>query len=118
GNSRPDEYKVVLRAPGQKRGEHASFSNSDGRLAVLVGYSEDFDVFVLWDASLHERFKNGTNTQVKDSTVSTAAATGWATQERWLRSVKSTELVIACRPSEIERALELRIFTTGGVASA
>jgi len=96
GNSRPGEFKAVLRVPGQAVGEYASFDHSGGRLAVLAAYREDLDVFVLWDASLHERFKHGGNIQVKNTIVASAAATGWAEQRRPLRS-GLTEMVFACR---------------------
>ena len=57
GTVRPNEYKAVLRVPGQAVGAYDSFDHSDGRLALLVGYREDLDVFVLWDASLHPRLR-------------------------------------------------------------
>src|SRR5262249_13494890 len=90
------EYKVVLRVPGQRVGQYDSFDHSGGRVALVVGYRADLDVFVFWDASLHPRFKNGGNIQVRDVTVHTAAATGRAQQ---LRSLSSgmTEVVIACQ---------------------
>ena len=69
GKSRPGEFKAVLRVPGQVVGEYGTFDHSGSRLAVLAAYREDLDVFVLWDASLHERFKHGGNMQVKDSVV-------------------------------------------------
>lgn len=114
GKSRPGEFKAVLRVPGQTVGEYGSFDHSGNRLAVLAAYRDDLDVFVLWDASLHERFKHGGNTQVKDSVVAHAAATGWAEQRRPLRS-GITEVVLACRPSKLPRAIAERNFWTGGV---
>src|SRR5687768_18335551 len=58
GTVRPNEYKAVLRVPRQPVGAYDSFDHSDGRVALLVGYRADLDVFVLWDASLHPKFKN------------------------------------------------------------
>jgi hypothetical protein len=104
GKSRPGEFKAVLRVPGQVVGEYATFDHSGNRLAVLAAYREDLDVFVLWDASLHERFKHGGNVQVKDTFVAMAAATGWAAQLRPLRS-GITEIVFACRPKSLPRAI-------------
>lgn len=114
GKSRPGEFKAVLRVPGQVVGEYGTFDHSGNRLAVLAGYREDLDVFVLWDASLHERFKHGGNMQVKDTVVSQAAATGWAEQRRPLRS-GITEVVFACRSKTLPRAISSRNTWTGGM---
>ena len=114
GKSRPGEFKAVLRVPGQDVGEYGTFDYSDSRLAVLSAYRDDLDVFVLWDASLHERFKNGGNMQVKDTVVSEAAATGWAEQLRPLRS-GTTEIVLACRSRSLPRAIAHRVTWTGGL---
>ena len=116
GKSRPGEFKAVLRVPGQDVGKYAAFDHSGGRLAVLAAYRDDLDVFVLWDASLHERFKHGGNMQVKDTVVAQAAATGWAEQRRPLRS-GITEIVFACRSSSLPRAIEDRVTWTGGTTT-
>ena len=114
GKSRPGEFKAVLRVPGQVVGEYGTFDHSGNRLAVLAAYRNDLDVFVLWDASIHERFKHGGNIQVKDTVVAQAAATGWAEQRRTLRS-GITEIVFACRSSSLTRAVANRVTWTGGV---
>jgi hypothetical protein len=114
GKSRPGEFKAVLRVPGQIVGEYGAFDHSGERLALLVGYHSDLDVFVLWDASLHERFKNGGNMQVRDTVVAQAAATGWAEQRRPLRS-GITEVVFACDSGSLARALSERVAWTGGI---
>ena len=111
GTVRPKEYKAVLRVPGQAVGAYDSFDHSDGRLALLVGYRADLDVFVLWDASLHSRFKNGGNIQVRDVTVHTAAASGRAEQCRPLSS-GITEVVIACQSWNLPQAIDDRIEWT------
>jgi|SRR6478736_677139 len=111
---RPNEYKAVLRVRGQPVGEYDSFDHSGGRLAVLAAYRSDLDVFVLWDASLHARFKNGGNIQVRDATVLKAAATGCASETRSLYS-RTNEFVIACQSSNLPQAIDDRIASTGGV---
>lgn len=113
GTSRAREYKAVLRLPGQAVGQYASFDHSGGRLALVVGYRAELDVFVLWDASLHPRFKNGGNIQVRDTTVHTAAAVGRAEQVRALSSGIS-EVVIACQSSTLRKAIDDRVAWTGG----
>ncbi|MDD9998692.1 MAG: hypothetical protein OXQ89_13200 [Rhodospirillaceae bacterium] len=114
GRSRPNEFKTVLRVPGQVVGEYRTFDHSGDRLALLAAYRDDLDVFVLWDASIHEKFKNGTNMQVRDVVVAQAAATGWAEQQRPLRS-GITEIVFACRSSSLPRAITKRVTWTGGI---
>lgn len=114
GTVRPTEYKIVLRVPGQKGGTYASFDYSDGRFALLVGYRQDLDVFVLWDASLHHRFTNGCNVQVRDVVVHTAAVSGRGEQARPLSS-GVTELVIACQSWNLSEALYERLALTGGM---
>ena len=114
GKSRPGEFKAVLRVPGQVVGEYGTFDHSGNRLALLAAYRDDLDVFVLWDASLHERFKHGGNMQVKDTIVAQAAATGWAEQRRPLRS-GITEIVFACRSKSLARAISARSTWTGGI---
>jgi hypothetical protein len=114
GQSRLGEFKAVLRVPGQEVGHYGSFEYLDERLTMLVAYSRQLDVFVLWDASLHERFKAGGNVQVKDTVVEVAAATGYAEQRRRLTS-GATEVVVACRSDTLARAVRQRVLWTGGV---
>jgi hypothetical protein len=117
GTKRPNEFKGVLRVPGQAVGKYGSFDFSDDRLAVLVAYRPELDVFVLWDASLHPRFKNGGNIQVRDSTVFAAAAIGRSEQTRVL-SGEEREVVIACQSWTLGKALEDRVAWTAGVPEA
>lgn len=114
GTVRPNEYKASLRLPGQPTNQYDSFDHSDDRFALVVAYRLDLDVFVFWDVSLHPRFTNGTNIQVRDTTVHTAAALGWAEQVRSLRN-KSPEMVIACQSSSLTKAIDERISFTGSV---
>lgn len=111
---RPKEFKSVLRVPGQRVGVYGSFDYSDKRIVLIVGYFAKLDVFVLWDASLHPRFKNGGNIQVGDATVYKAGAIGWAEQRRRLSS-GNTEVVIACQSTNLALAINERVAWTGGV---
>jgi len=114
GTTRAHEYKAVLRVPHQRIDEYGSFDHSDGRFTVLLAYRSDLDVFVLWDASLHPRFKNGGNIQVRDTTVLTAATCGQSEQQRVLTS-GVTEIVLACTSAMLLRTLDERVRWTGGV---
>lgn len=113
GTKRDFEYKAVLRLRGHPVGEYRSFDHSGGRLALVVAYHADLDVFVMWDASLHPRFKNGGNIQVRTDTVMAAAASGYAEQKRRLSS-GLVEIVMACTSSELELTLIRRIEQMGG----
>lgn len=114
GERRRREYKVVLRTPGQPLNEYGVFDHSDDRFTIVAGYDATLDVFVLWDAVLHPRFKNGGNLQVRDEAVRTAAALGVAEQVRNL-STGQRELVLACQSATLPRALAARIASTGGL---
>lgn len=115
GSSRMGEYKVVVRVPGQAVGAYGSFDHSGDRLALLVGYRLDLDVFVLWDASLHPRFKNGGNIQVRAATVHRAAAIGCGRETRQLVA-GHTEVVLASQSFELAAAIDERVGRTGGSA--
>ncbi len=47
---RPNEFKAILRVPGQAVGKYGAFDFSEDRLALLLAYRPELDVFVLWDA--------------------------------------------------------------------
>jgi hypothetical protein len=115
GTKRDDEYKAVLRLRGQAVGSYESFDHSDGRVTLLVAYQADFDVFVMWDASLHPRFKNGGNIQVHSHTVLTAAAVGYAEQTRRLVVAGANEIVLACQKWNLPATVERRVALTGGL---
>jgi hypothetical protein len=108
------EYKVVLRVPAQNIGEYGGFEHSPDRFTTVIGYDVDLDVFVLWDASLHPRFKNGGNLQVRDGTVRVAAAAGASQAIRRL-SGGAQEVVFACQTPRFMDGLRARIMSTGGL---
>lgn len=114
GTKRDEEYKAVLRLRGQAVGTYESFDHSGGRVALLVAYRADLDVFVMWDASLHPRFKNGGNIQVHSDTVLTAAAVGYAQQTRRLVVAGAEEVVLACQSWNLPETVERRVALTGG----
>ena len=113
GTKRPGEFKVVVRVPGQVLGQYGSFDHSGNRLALLIGYSAKLDVFVLWDASLHPKFKYAGNIQVRAPTVHKAAALGYAREARLLSSSGLTEVVIACQSGKLAKAIDERVSWTG-----
>ena len=116
GRRRPNEYKAVLRVPGQRGGEYGSFEFEGDRSTVVLAHRGDLDVWVIWEASLHPRFMYAGNIQVHRDTVFAAAATGWAEQRRHLPSVECTEVVIACRSTRLGDALRKRVLDPSGLA--
>lgn len=114
GQNRKHEFKAVLRVPGQRVGTYDSFDHSGDRFALVIGYHDDLDVFVLWDASLHHRFTNGGNIQVKDYTVVQAATFGRAEQIRLLSGGRR-EAVIVCHARHLAAAIDDRVSRTGDV---
>lgn len=106
GGRPTDEYKAQLIVPGQKRGDRGSFDNSDGRIVLLVGYSAQSEVFILWDAGLYHEFGYSRNVQVKGETVFEAIAGELSTQTRHLQS--GTEVVVTSNKENLGEAIQLR----------
>jgi len=109
------EHKVQLIIPGQRRGERGSFDHGDSRIVLLMGYSAEEDVFILWDAGLYPDFAWSRNVQIKAETIIRASAGKIATQERQLRPPDGTrviETVIAARPHRLEEAMIFRMDLT------
>lgn len=76
-----DEYKFNLNVVGQKRGEKGNFDESEG-IALLVSYSEDYDVYVIYDASKHKDFSYNANVQSKQSLLVDACTKKYATYKK------------------------------------
>lgn len=109
------EHKVQLIMPGQSRGQRGNFDNSDNRIVLLVGFVQDEDVFVFWDAGLYTDFAWSRNVQVKAETVIRASAGKISKQQRKLRpgsGVSVTETVVAGRDDKICEAVIERINET------
>jgi hypothetical protein len=115
GRVRHTEFKINVRLPGGRDKEYSSFDYSRGRLPVLMAYHSGLATFVLWDAQMHRRVLHAGNMQVKKSTVEAAALHGWATQARRSGDSDLFEIVIACRPRHLLRALNRRLQWAGGL---
>lgn len=66
------EYKFCLSIPGQKSGEEKSFPCELG-IPLLVSYTEDYDVFILYDAYRHFTFNCCNNIQSKEDFIKESA---------------------------------------------
>ncbi len=106
------EHKVQLMVPGQGRGKRGSFDNGDGRIVLLIGYSAEEEVFIVWDAGLYSDFAWSRNVQVKSETIIQASAGKLATQERQLRPADgraTVETVLAVKPRRLAEAITRRM---------
>lgn len=102
------EHKIQLIIPGQQRGERGSFDHSDGRIVLLAGYSQDSDVFILWDAGLYPEFAYSRNVQVNPETIYAAVAGNIGQQQRRVRG-QGIETVITAPPRLLADAIALRM---------
>lgn len=107
GRSTP-EHKIQLMVPGQRRHERGNFDRTDDRRVLMVGYAQEYDVFVLWDADLHRDFAFSKNAQIRTETVRAASESGaMSTQTRRLQL--GTETVIAAPASLLADAIVERL---------
>ena len=100
GGRATGEHKIQLIVPGQARGQRGNFDHSDGRIPVLIGYQNEMDVFVLWDAALYEDFAYSRNVQVKAETIIEAFAGQIGRQRRHL-GTDETEVVLTARADHL-----------------
>lgn len=103
------EYKIQLIAPGYQRGQRGNLRLDANLFSIILGWSPDEDIFVLWDAYAHESFAYSQNLQVKGSCIWRAQANGISTCERHLRKGRGIETVIACKADHFLEGLQKRI---------
>jgi len=108
GGRPSDEYKVQTRLPEHNTQRTGEFSRSGDGIPLLAGLQLDYMVYVLWDATLHQRITRNRNFQVKQGTILAALTSGMSFQYSPLRS-GIVETVIACTPPMLLRALDSRL---------
>ncbi|MEU9521262.1 hypothetical protein [Streptomyces sp. NPDC048224] len=94
-----------------KNDDRAFFDRSDGFLPVLIGYNSDWNLFILWDADLHDAgrgFSYSKSAQAPQDVVLDALVHGIGRATRRLRS-RVDESIVAARPEYLAEALSLRI---------
>lgn len=107
------EHKIQLMVPGQRRDQRGNFDFSGGQHVLVVGYTQEYDVFILWDAELHRDFAFSKNAQIRTETVKTAVNDRTVvTQARTLKL--GPEMVIAAPSSLLVEAISLRVGETPG----
>lgn len=95
-----------LIVPEQSPGERASFDHSGGHFALLVGYDPQVEVFILWDAGLHQNFRYAKKVRATSETVYEAVGGEIGTQKRHLNT--GTETVLTVKPDRLADAIERR----------
>lgn len=100
GGRSHDEYKFNLSVPGQLRGQKGNFDSSEG-IPMLISYTEDYDVYIIYNAEMHKDFSMNANVQSKHSLLIDAltnkVATYSKTSGELLIGVKSKYLLDGIR---------------------
>jgi len=102
-------YRIQLTVG--EAGAHNHFDRSDSYSPVLLGYAQELDVFVLWDAEAQDTasgFRYSKSCYVKLETVLEAASTGLAVERQHLRQPLRIEWIVAARASNLAEALNQR----------
>jgi len=107
------DYRIQVILPAHRDHERGRFDRTNSAIPFLLGYVPEFDVFVCWDADMHDAgagIPYSKGVQVHAGTVFAAAAVGMATQVRHIRSQAgaSEEVVIAGRSTHLHQILEDR----------
>lgn len=111
GGREPDELKIQLIAPGQERGERGNFeAPDDDTYVILLGYSQKYDVFVLWDAYKHRNFGWSKNCQIRLAPIKDAQISGLGYRDRTLGGGVPERIIVA-RPDNLAEALGERVRT-------
>lgn len=111
GGRDPDELKIQLIAPGHERGGRGNFEAPDDEsYVILLGYSQDYKVFVLWDAYKHRDFAWSKNCQVRLAPIKDAQISGLGYRDRTLGGGVPERIIVA-RPDHLAQALGERVRT-------
>ncbi|BCJ69670.1 hypothetical protein [Polymorphospora rubra] len=110
-------FKIQLTVGVPRDGQPANsknlyFDRSDDIRPILAGYQPDQKLFILWDADLHDvadGFPYSKNVQAPPDLVWHAVARGLAQDTRRLKRPPVTESIVAARPRQLAKALQVRI---------
>lgn len=81
GGRSHDEYKFNLSVPGQERGQRGNFDSSEG-IPILMSYTEEFDVYIIYNAEMHKDFSINANVQSKQILLTNALTEKVATYKK------------------------------------
>ena len=108
GGREATELKIQFIAPGQGRHERGRLDPPDDEtFLILLGYSEHYDVFVLWDAYKHRDFAFSKNCQIRLYAITDARLTGIGEHKRQVQA--GPETIVTARPDHLHDALTRRI---------
>lgn len=105
GGRSSDEYKFNLCMPGQKPGMRGNFDNTKG-LPLLISYTEEYDVYIIYDADKHSNFMCNANIQSKQSLILEACRQQIATYTK-----KNGETLIAVTSQNLIDGIRQRLQT-------
>ena len=103
GGRSADEYKFNLCVPGQKPGMRGDFDNTKG-LPLLISYTEEYDVYIIYDADKHFNFMCNANIQSKQSLILEACRKQIATYIK-----KNGETLIAVTSQNLIEGIRKRL---------
>ncbi len=103
GGRSANEYKFNLTVPGQERGMRGDFDNTNG-IPILMSYTEEYDVYILYDAEKHRNFMYNANIQSKQELILEALSKPFATYKK-----KNDEILIAVTGKNLIKGIEQRI---------
>jgi hypothetical protein len=98
--------------PTDSKKDDLYFDRAGGIRPILAGYQPDLNLFILWDADLHDLgdgFPYSKNVQAPPGLVWHAVARGLHHDTRRLKRPAVTESIVAARPRQLVEALQLRI---------
>ncbi|MET9833792.1 hypothetical protein ABZ078_31845 [Streptomyces sp. NPDC006385] len=114
----PGTFKIQLTAgvtregkPAPPRAKRLWFDRADNIRPVVMGYHPDWNLFILWDADLHDLnggFGASKNVQTPPEIVWAALAKDISHGSRRLHG-RLTETIVAARPHRLVEALSMRI---------
>ncbi|AZM78016.1 hypothetical protein D1J63_26125 [Streptomyces sp. KPB2] len=114
----PGTFKIQLSVgvtrdgkPAPPRAKRRWFDRTDNIRPIAIGYHPDWNLFILWDADLHDLnggFGSSKNVQTPPEIVWSALAKDISHGSRRLHG-GLTETIVAARPHRLVEALSLRI---------
>ena len=99
------EYKFCLSVPDQKTGEKASFPCKYG-IPFLVSYTEEYDVFIIYDAYKHFTFYCSNNIQSRQEFILESMGNTLTTYEK----KRTGEILIGVTSTNLLEGIKKRLL--------
>lgn len=106
----PGAFRIQISHVREGGGKRHYFDRSNGFAPFLVGYVPELDVWILWDADLHDRrgFTYSRGIQAPSDLIYRAASGDVETSERTLKAGLGRETIVAATSYRLEQAISLR----------